>query len=89
MNFVELLCKIIEILFIGFSALIVAVGVIGKIGEESRKNTDHAEQSLHRLFKEIPDMVVDTAKTVINMQEEQEKKQHDRRMEEFENEMNR
>ena len=71
MSILELIYRVVLTLVIGFTVMIVFSGIIGKIGEESRKNSDHAEKMIDRMFEKMPKMITGCFKEVMKIGETQ------------------
>ena len=71
----EFLYGIVMTLIIGLMACIFASIVISKIGEEQRRNADYAMEQMGSIFKELPDLCMNTFKTVKAMEEQESKRE--------------
>ena len=88
MTFWECIFEVIKILAIGFAVLFTAMGIIGKIGEESRKNADHGDKLMEKWFKKIPEIMTDTFKEITKFEKEQEEAQKEKIKKMYEDEDN-
>ena len=78
MTFWEMIFEVIKILAIFFGVLITSIGIISKIGEESRKNADHGDKLMEKWFKKIPEIMTDTFKEITKFEKEQEEAQNEK-----------
>ena len=71
----EILYGVVMVLVITMGLSTIAYLVIGKIGEENRRNSEYAMKCLDKVFRDIPKTMVQTFTEITKMQEkEQEKK---------------
>ena len=71
----QILYGVIMALVIGFVACVFMWTVIGKIGEEQRRNSDYALKQIDSIFRKLPGLCMDTFKEVKKLEEEQNKEE--------------
>ena len=74
----EILVNVVTILAVGFVILVCGYGLIGKVAEEQRKNSDYAMVQIAKIFKEMPKVATNTYSELKKLEEEENKKQNER-----------